>query len=370
MIRVDIVMRSDYVQKFGGDVAQVQHYVAHMPADIDVRLHAADAHLAFRKESIVHIVNIDRHWDFLEVIRQARPRPVIVSTIHHDRQAVRSIRSLQERSLRTLLEAHLPESSFLLLTRLYRGRSWPRTGPLPPGAYFHTNFLLRLAARAIDGAAVVHVLAEGERAAIERDYGLTLRRVAVIPNGVDPSTDSETERDIDVLVPGRIEARKNQFALAQALDRAEQSAVFVGAAVVTEGSVVRRFSQLVSASPWLTWIPGVAPDEMAALYRRSKVVMNLSRVEVLSLVDLEAYAYGCHLITTTAGHTSEWLGSAATYVDPARADLAVELAQRGLRSWRRREPSADILKKLDWRRITSELVQLYRSLWAQTLAGG
>jgi len=362
VIDVDIVMRSDYKQTFGGDVVQVQRYLQHVPDDLDVMVHAAGPRVALRNGSVVHIVNIDREWDFLEVIRQARRHSVVVSSIHHSRSAVRGIKHLRERSVRTWMERGLPEPTFSLLTRIYRGRSWPSAGGVNPLAYVHGGTLRRLVGRALSSAAMVLVLAPGEQTTIEEDYSIHLDRVALIPHGLETTSALDHARDIPILVPGRIEPRKNQLAVLQALHRARQPSVFVGAPHPHGGAYVRRFSQLASASPWITWIKGAAPGEMPSWYGRSRVVLNLSLVEVLSLVDFEAHGSGCHLITTTAGHTRDWLGNAASYVDPLQVDSAVLLARAALRDWTPKPPSQQLLERLDWARAGADLTAVYRSV--------
>jgi hypothetical protein len=92
------------------------------------------------------------------------------------------------------------------------------------------------------------------------------------------------------------------------------------------------------------------------------VVLNLSLVEVLSLVDFEAHGSGCHLITTTAGHTRDWLGNAASYVDPLQVDSAVLLARAALRDWTPKPPSQQLLERLDWARAGADLTAVYRSV--------
>jgi glycosyltransferase involved in cell wall biosynthesis len=364
VIQVDVVMRSDYQRKFGGDVAQVRRYRDNLPSDIDLTVRAAGPHLMLRENAIVHIVNIDREWDFLETMSQAGRRQVIVTSIHHDRRAVRRIRTARQRSLRGLAELVLPEPTFALVTRVYRDRAWPRADNLNPFAYVHSPTLRHQVADALGRAAVVHVLARGEQRAIESDYATSLRRVVVIPNGVESAAELQRVRDIPVLVPGRIETRKNQLALARAMDRAEQSALFVGPRNPNDRGYVRRFAELSAESPWITWIPGLPPEDMPALYQRAKVVVNLSHVEVLSLVDLEAYASGCVLITTTEGHTKEWLGNGATYVRPTETALAVSLASNALADWSPSQPSDQTLQTLNWARVTLELARVYRSVAA------
>jgi glycosyltransferase involved in cell wall biosynthesis len=364
MLDVDMVMRSDYQQTFGGDVVQAQHYAQHMPEGISVRVLAAGPHLPLRESSILHIVNIDREWDYLEVTHQAGTRPIIVTSIHHDHAAADRIGRLRRRSPRTVVQAALPGPTFSLLTRLYRGRSWPRTGRLPAAAYLRPHALRAEVGRALARADLVHVAADGERRSIERDFDVVLPHVVVIPNGVELSTPrrSSGERDVPILVPGRIDPRKNQVAVAKELHRVRQPAVFVGAPHPTGGDYVERFAQLAASSPWITWVKGVPPEAMAGWYQRSKIVLNLSLVEVLSHVDLEAYASGCRLVTTTNGHTAEWLGSSATYVDPSQVEKAVALARQRLVEWTPLEPAPELVARFDWAQIGAELAAAYRSI--------
>ncbi len=230
MLYVDLVMRSDFMETFGGDVVQVQHYAQHMPSDINLRVMAAGPRLRLRDASVVHIVNIDREWDYLDVMHEAGARPTEVTPIHHHRSAVDEIRRLRRASLRTMVESVLPSPTFALLTRLYRGRSWLNAGQVPFLAFVRPTALRRRVGEALVRADIVHVLAKGEQRSTSVITS-QLPRVVDIPNGVEvsPRTGPARERDVPILVPGRIDPRKNQVAVAAALHKVGQAAVFVGA---------------------------------------------------------------------------------------------------------------------------------------------
>lgn len=280
------------------------------------------------------------------------------------------IRRLRRASLRTVVEAVLPSPTFALLPRLYRGRSWPNARPIPIAAFVRPAALRRRVGEALVRADVIHVVAEGEQRSIERDYSVTLTRVVVIPNGVEasPPTGPARERDVPILVPGRMDPRKNQVAVAEALHEPRQAVVFVGAPHPRGGEYVDRLTHLAEFSPWITWIRGVPPEQINDWYQRSKVVLNLSLVELLSRVDLEAYTCGCVLVTITRGHTIEWLGSAASYVDPHQVGRPVTVVREKLAGWIRTEPDAEVVRQYDWARIGSELADVYRSV-AQNRGG-
>jgi glycosyltransferase involved in cell wall biosynthesis len=362
MIEVDVVMRSDYATKFGGDVLQVQRYMQHLPAGFDLRMVASGSSMALRPQAIAHVVNVDRPWDLLEASRQARGRPLVISTIHHDSAQVRRIKGRRGRSVRRALDTVLPDASLDLAKRIYRGRSWPRVGPIGVGAFVSATALRRAAGRALERADAILVLAGGERAVIEADFQCRLSTVVVLPNGIPEMRLNSSSRDIPVLIPGRIEPRKNQLALAEALSRSDLQSIFLGAPSPHEERYVDAFRRVIDASPTMQWVPGVPPHEMPEWYARAKVVVNLSLVEVLSLVDLEAYGAGCRLVTTIHGHTREWLGDVAAYVEPNDAAKAVATAGSLLEAWTHCAPEPDIIATMSWPRIAERLAEVYRSV--------
>ena len=84
---------------------------------------------------------------------------------------------------------------------------------------------------------------------------------------MSPRTGPARERDVPILVPGRVDPRKNQVAVAAALHKVGQAAVFVGAPHPRGGEYVDRFAHLAESSPWITWIRGVPPEQMSDWYR-------------------------------------------------------------------------------------------------------
>jgi glycosyltransferase involved in cell wall biosynthesis len=365
MTAIDFVMRSDHETTFGGDVLQVQRYVEHLGEDFDIRVVSSAKAMPLRPGAIVHVINVDRPWDLLEASWQAGHRPLVVSTIHHDAARVRLIAARRGPSLRRAIDTTVPDAILDLAKRIYRGRSWPRVGRVGVSAFTSARALRRQVGRVLSRADAVLVLADGERRSVEADFQCRLGRTVVLPNGIPGRGLDSGTRDIPILVPGRIEPRKNQVALASALSRSRVRATFLGAPHPRDEKYVRAFNRLVDNAQNLSWVPGVPPQDMPMWYRRAKLVMNLSMVEVLSLVDLEAYGAGCRLVTTMYGHTGEWLGDAATYVDPDDAVGAVATAESLLEGWVPGIPAPEILAAMNWPRIAQSLADVYRSIAAQ-----
>jgi glycosyltransferase involved in cell wall biosynthesis len=163
------------------------------------------------------------------------------------------------------------------------------------------------------------VQAPSELDELERTFDVDVRGKAVwIPNGVSFETGSRISgtRDIDVLVAGRIEERKNQLGIARALAGTPWNVTFVGANNPRNASYIEEFHRLVGGYENLRHVPHVSLDELRQMYVRSKVFLSASFFEVVSLAELEAVAYGCQLISATSGYLRDYLGDLATYAAP------------------------------------------------------
>jgi hypothetical protein len=362
-VAVDFIVRSDATTKFGGDTYQVAQYLEHFPRDVDARI--IDLASPLRPNAIAHIVNLDRTLDFLAALSKARGHAVVVSPIHHLKAHVDRINGRRPLSLRKIAEGILPDGPKEGLQFLRRTRR-PRLVVREIGAVPLLSQRSRAAmvSKALEGQVeAVVLLASGEGRSLTIDYGWPgTARVVIAPNGLPPARHQDASRDVDILVPGRIEARKNQLAVASALSGKRYHCVFVGAASPNDEAYVRSFAGVVKRSTNISWVPGVAPDEMTQYYLRSKVVLNLSMVEVQSLVDLEAVAHGCRLLGTSRGHSAELLGDYASFWDPEDVDGAIDLVEDWLEDWSPVALDDELRQKASWSRSAQVLTALYRSL--------
>ncbi|HBU8346067.1 TPA: glycosyltransferase, partial [Escherichia coli] len=155
---------------------------------------------------------------------------------------------------------------------------------------------------------------------IKNDYGVDISEKSVlVRNGVDlvpELSESIDDRNIDVLVCGRIEERKNSLAILRELGKTKLTVVFVGGENHNNKKYVTKFKDEISNYNNITFIGKKKPIDLISLYRRSRFHVSASWFEVASLVDLEAYAYGCKVISSTEGSTHEYLKDNANYISP------------------------------------------------------
>lgn len=132
----------------------------------------------------------------------------------------------------------------------------------------------------------------------------------ICPNGVDFIADQSSvlptlkDRDIDFIVVGRIEKLKNSIdtLIFRNTYFKDKSIVFVGAKNPYHKNYTSLFDKLIAESD-AEYLGSIERQSVADLFARSKVLLNLSLLEVSPLVDLEALSQGCKVVTTSFSFT-------------------------------------------------------------------
>lgn len=331
---VDLVVRSDAFTKGGGDQVQAEAYLAEFSAiGVDARLVPFSTSIDFRPGAVVQYFNIDRGYEFIDVVHQARGRRLFVSSIHHSMAFVREMRN-RERGLnaRGVLAA-LPESFRELITYVRRllvidtGSSSARVRAALRAVLSLPRYRQRIrhGLLAADG---VLVLSRTELDTLQSDFRCELPNSVLTPNGAGPSTELVpwAARDRRILVVGRIEPRKRQLEVLRAAEALGIGIEFAGALNPNSGAYAAAFSDEISRSASSRWLGVMTHADTLALMGASRVLLNLSWVEVQSLVDLEAATAGCFVVATAGGSSREHLGEVVTEVHRDRIDDALHRA--------------------------------------------
>lgn len=215
--------------------------------------------------------------------------------------------------------------------------------------------------------------AYGEVRAIFRHVDCTLP-FAVVPTSTDTTLYQPSAKDafVDkyglkdfVLATGRMESRKNQVLLMEALAASpELPLVLIG------GSVVDQYPTLLRAR-WAQntiLFPNLPEEELAGAYAAARVVALPSWDEVASLSSLNAAACGASLVLSRNGFELEYFRDDAEYCDPADTQSIAAAVERawsthGQRAQRREELRERVAREYSWDR-TAELTEAayYRAL--------
>ncbi len=292
----------------------------------------------FREFDVVHLFHLDRLWEHLAVCRRLRSAhmPTVLSTIYWPADEFdRGARAGVQGALARLLGS----SGYQTLRLLQRG------GRAGPRGWNRRLLSFRCAARyLLDTCAVILPNSAAEQEVIEQRFGLR-RPAVVVPNAADtdsfaPRPDEATGERRGVLCVGRIEPRKNQLALLEALRGSGIPLTLVGQA----GRFSRRYAERCrrSAGADVRFVGQCAAAELREHYHRARVHACVSWYETPGLASLEAALCGCPIVVTPGGCTSEYFGESAHYCapdDPRSIGAAVEAALAA-------EPSPDLAARV------------------------
>jgi len=168
---------------------------------------------------------------------------------------------------------------------------------------------------------------EWRRLAHSLDLVVDDRRVVVVPNGVnleevgldsvDPQEVARLEHLRDsVLCVARLEGRKNQLRLIEALQGTDLTIVLAGRPTPNQTRYVAKVRRAVQSSAHTHYLGGVSAKTKRALYALARVHALPSWMETTGLSSIEAAAAECSLVVSPNGDTREYFGDQAEYCDP------------------------------------------------------
>ncbi len=157
-----------------------------------------------------------------------------------------------------------------------------------------------------------------------RECGVRGDRIRVVPNAVDASAANATAdrfvaeyglKDF-VLCVGRVEPRKNQLRLIQAMRSSGKTLVLVDPVHPDHGDYLGRCRRAMTSD--MHYLQRLDDDMLASAYAAAKVHVLPSFYETTGLVTLEAALAGCNVVVNEQPHTREYFQDLAWYCDPAK----------------------------------------------------
>lgn len=363
-MKVLYLLRFDAESKGGGDVIQIRKYAEFVRGCGGEASFTSSLTPDATGHDLIHACNIDRPETYFQIMHVARTfpgTPIILTPIHHSNAQRREYERHGRRGVLRLVNLLCPSYQFReALKFLFRG--FRNRALLSPSLRFLT---VRQPQQTIAAKASLALLAsQSEQKWCEEDYQIRFARHGVFPNGFQKggAVSDSAVRDIDVIMTGRIESRKNQVSVLKALAGSKLKVCLVGALNQSHRGYLAELNAILAANPTFEHLGARPHPETLSLLNRARLYISASWLEVMSLSDLEAFAAGCKVVASKHGSTREVLGDRVRYVNPAsieeiRTVLMEELAKP--------PPSATadsnrLIDSYQWENLGATLVEIYR----------
>lgn len=355
------LIRENLTQHPGGDTTQILNTAAalrRIGVQVDFTsgpcpdLGAAD---------VVHLFHLDRVWENEPLCRfvQRQGRPAVLSTIYWPPDEFdRGGRAGGQGWLARAFGSRAYEDLRLLQRSALAAARRPR---LDTFARLRWRFDAGVR-RILETAAVLLPNSRAERDAIAQRFGVE-RPAVVVPNAADvelfgekPGERAPARRG--VLCVGRIEPRKNQLALIEALRGLEAPLTVVG----QPGRYSRAYGRRcrAAAGPHVTFLSQQPPERLRALYRSAQVHACVSWYETPGLASLEAALCGCACVVTPGGSTREYFADEVLYCRPDDVGSIRRAVSEALEAPAPAGLARRVRDEFNWQRAAEETLSAYR----------
>lgn len=347
---------------------------------VDVSI-TTDAKPSVKEYDLVHVFSIAEPHHTYEQVKNARDhgKPIALTPIYWNTNEYLSWEASTPRDLADVIRAHSLYTHFSQsrLGEAYRKKPFyvrwfvrnimslllrRRLLPLVPTTTKEQEFRLRSKILLMSDLILPNGIAEKE--IIIKDFvNLSDDKFIIVYNGVSPElfTNLEPELFIKksfVMCAARIERRKNQLRLIQAMRGEDIPLVLVGKCY--DKIYLKQCKSLAGENVY--FLDEIPHEQLPRMYAAAKVHALISWYETPGLSSLEAALAGCNIVSTNRGPTMEYFGPFAWYCDPSDIRSIREAVLSAYYSPIRNILREEITRRFTWDSIARELIEIYEYL--------
>jgi len=226
--------------------------------------------------------------------------------------------------------------------------------------------------RIYEAADVLLPNSRGEAKQLATNFGISKKKMIVVPNGVDKRFADATPdvffkkyglKDF-ILEVGRISTHKGQNRLIHALDGTNLELVIIGQPDPDDPSGFKEFKRLAKTRPWIHYLEFIPHDSplLASAYAAAKVHVLPSLGETSPLVNLEAGLARANVVTLKNSPIYEYLGDHAFYCNPCSISSIRNSVLRAYETPKSEKLRKLILEHFTWDRIAKKTLEVYKNL--------
>ncbi|MEX1664399.1 hypothetical protein [Zhongshania arctica] len=318
--KILVVHRSDGVEKYGGDISLLQAFGRELSKKYLVSEYygVPPRHIISDFDAVLGC-NLDRPVQACLTLRRCKQESVkfIFYTLHHPHDGIEAylkqgVSGWKRLVARVARYSPVIYEEFLWVLRVFFSLLRYRTfiGFVP---------VKRAQIELLQHADALLVSSQLEHSQIEKDMAVPLRS-HVVAHVDDSLPRKRCPVDNRILVPGRIECRKNQILI---LDVARKfpnfEFVFVGVGTKSEPEYVNEFNRILSLSDNCRSINGLEKEAFYDLLATSYFVVTASWFEVTSLIELYCLNNGIPLVCSKYSYLNG--KGAVVKCDPSSSDF-------------------------------------------------
>ena len=323
-MKVLIQSRENFFEMPGGDTVQIlktKEQLEKLGVQVDISLELEPDLSAY---DIIHLTNITRVNETYIQLKNAKKqgKPVVLSTIfwpmeEFEKKGQHGLR----KALSRLLSINQIERLKVLIRGIKNYKIWNKsTRSLLTVGY------LNMQRYVIEQADLFLPNAELEMKKLNETFSVNKQNYIVVPNAIDANIASNYLNMVDddefnefkdaTVCVGRIEARKNQLALVQALEGSPYKLVLVGQVSDNFKQYFAEIKKYIDRNENFFYIERIDNEKLYKLFKKCRVSALPSWLDTPGLVSLEAGVMGCNLAVSEIGTTKEYFGENAFYCVP------------------------------------------------------
>jgi len=373
-MKVLMLGRSDLFSAGGGDKVQIDNTADELrKLGIDVDIDVSSAKTDFSKYDIVHVFQLDWVLDTYFHINNAKRvgKPVVFSPIHHSVKEVKKFDDEYVFDLRRVSK-YLFKDQFKRDTFKNLYRTLFDSKLVKPFLYSVVKGFKNMHREMLRMSDIILVQTELEAKDLMETYKINFKWEK-IPNGVGNvflgNVDFKNPFDFKdyIICVGRIEARKNQLKIIEAVKKfrdyknIDVKLVFIGKKSTKKHfEYVHRFNIELQKNPWIIYIEQVPYEHIPSYYHFAKVGISASWFETTGLTSLEALLVGTNAVAC-GERAKEYLGGYASYCRPDNVDSIYEALINEYFAERPKLPS-DIINTYTWKNAAVKTLEVYKGL--------
>jgi glycosyltransferase involved in cell wall biosynthesis len=357
-MKILFIARNTIFTDSGGDTVQMNETAAGLRAlGIEIVIKTASDKPDYKSFDLIHFFNITRPADLLKHISKSN-LPFVISTIYVDygefeKEQRKGIAGFIFRFMSNHLAEYVKTMAKSLLHRS-EAFSWQYA------LWGHNKSVIYVANR----AAMLLPNSENEYRRLKENYNITTP-YNVITNGVNRElfvNDKLTVQKDPLLVicAGRIEGRKNQLLLIEALNNTKYQLILIGDCAPNQISYYKLCRKKAASN--ISFINRLPQQELRHYYQKAKVHVLPSWFETTGLTSLEAGIMGCNIVVADKGDVREYFGDRAFYCNPSSAASIFEAVEKAASIITDNGLSNFIKEHYTWQKAAEKTASVYKSV--------